>query len=408
MPSSTILLVERDPTTGDVIQTALAGAGYSVDRLDDADQALAQAIDHSLVIVDVTEPARNAADVCREIRQSADLSAIPVLCICQTDEVEERIKFLEAGADDVMAKPFDARELEARVEALLLRFQRSHDHTPMASPNGTTLERRRRLVVVFSPKGGVGTTTIAVNIAVARATEQPDRVLIVDLDVQFGQVATHLDVIPKQTLADLARDGQAMREAELVRGYSARHASGLHVLAAPASPELAESIEPGHIGQILATVIDAYDEIVVDAGSMLDERSLAALEAADRVILPVYPEIAALKAVHTLLDYLNESGSIATKTTIVLNNLFGKEILKMRDVEQGLGAKVTAELPYDPFLYLRAVNEGSPVVIGSPRSTIAANLTSLAATAFGDATVVSGAPVEDRRPRRLAGLLKRT
>src|SRR6266545_806958 len=214
VPSSTILIIERDTKTGDVIQTALSAAGYSVDRLEDADQALAQSVDHSLVIVDVTEPSRNAAEVCREIRQAPDLSAIPVLCICQTDEVEERIKFLEAGADDVMGKPFDARELEARVEALLLRFQRSHDHTPMSSPNGTTLERRRRLVVVFSPKGGVGTTTIAVNMAVARATNRADRVLLIDLDVQFGQVATHLNVIPKQTLADLVRDQQSMREPE--------------------------------------------------------------------------------------------------------------------------------------------------------------------------------------------------
>ena len=78
------------------------------------------------------------------------------------------------------------------------------------------------------------------------------------------------------------------------------------------------------------------------------------------MILPVYPEIAALKAMHALLDYLSEVGSIGAKATFVLNNMFARDILKLRDVESALGSKVAVELPYDPFLYLKAVNEGDP------------------------------------------------
>ena len=91
------------------------------------------------------------------------MAAVPVMCVSATDDVEERIAFLEAGADDVMARPFDARELEARVEALLLRFQRSKDLAPIISADGLTLARARRTVAVYSPKGGVGTTTVATN-----------------------------------------------------------------------------------------------------------------------------------------------------------------------------------------------------------------------------------------------------
>ena len=135
------------------------------------------------------------------------------MCVSATDDVEERIAFLEAGADDVMARPFDAREMEARVEALLLRFQRSKDLAPIISADGLTLARARRTVAVYSPKGGVGTTTVATNIAIAAVAKRPDRVVLVDFALQFGGVATLLDLDPKQTIADVVRDEIAAERA---------------------------------------------------------------------------------------------------------------------------------------------------------------------------------------------------
>jgi pilus assembly protein CpaE len=312
------------------------------------------------------------------------MAAVPVMCVSGSDDVEERIQFLVAGADDVVARPLDARELEARVEALLLRFQRSRDLTPVISADGLTMHRARRTVAVYSPKGGVGTTTIATNIAIAAVANRPDRVVLVDLALQFGGVATLLNLDPKQTLADVVRDEAALREPELLRTYAMRHDSGLHVLAAPAAPEVAESVTPVHVTQILKMLLDGYDMIVVDAGSTLDERVLAIFEAAETVILPVTPEIAALKAVHALLEYLSEVGSVGLKTTFVLNNVFAREILKPRDVESFLGTKMSVELPYDPFLYLKASNEGVPLVTGAARSTPAERLIKLSAAAFGE------------------------
>ncbi len=406
MPASTILLLESDPASGEVISSVLTKVGHTVTTIADADEAFARVVEHQLAILDVVTGPKSVVDICREIRSTPALARIPVLCVGQSDDVEDRIRFLEAGADDVMAKPFDARELEARVEALLLRFQRSKDMTVL-SADGLTVTQQRRTVAVHSPRGGVGTTTIATNVAMAMARQKPDRVVLVDLHLQFGQVATHLNLQVKQSLADVARDESAMREPELLRTYAIRHDSGLHVLAAPASPELAELVTAEHVGRILTTLLDSYDWVVIDAGSWLDERTMTVFEHADSVILVVCPEISALKALHGLLDYLNEAGSVAAKSTFVLNNQFSREILTLRDVESALGTRVATELPYDPFLYLKSVNEGVPIVLGAPRSLPAERFEKLAATAFGtDGAVTLGAE-PPKRASRFGGLIRR-
>ena len=404
MPASSILLLESDPVVGAGIEAILTGTGYALTQAASADEALRLAADHQLVIVDVVTGVRSGIDICAEIRATPSLSAVPVMCISASDDVEERIRFLEAGADDVMARPFDARELEARVEALLLRFQRSKDLSPGVSTDGVVMTRARRAVAVFSPKGGVGTTTIATNIAVAAAASRPTQVVLMDLALQFGGVATHLNLRPRQTLADIVRDDSAVREAELLRSYATPHSSGLHVLAAPAQPEAAETITQSHVDRILGTMLDAYELIVIDAGSTLDERVLAVFERADTVVLPVYPEIAALNAMHTLLEYLTETGTLGNKAMFVLNNAFAREILKSRDVESALGSKVAFELPYDPFIYLKAVNEGIPVVIGASRSIAAERFTRLSAAAFGLDGVGAARGQEEQRS---GGLFRR-
>jgi pilus assembly protein CpaE len=402
---SRILLAERLGAEADSIAPLLNAGGHAVTVVNDAANALRQAGTHEIVILDRLADERGALDICRAMRADADLAAVPVLGLTPADDVESRIAFLEAGADDVIARPFDARELEVRLEALVFRFRRSKELAPTLAPSIIAGEPHR-IAVVFAPKGGVGTTTIAVNVAMAKANEAPDKVVVVDLDLQFGQVATFLDVTPRQTLADLVRDEQALKEAELLRTFATRHDSGLHVLAAPGSPEAARLVEASHVEQLLRTILGTYDYVVIDAGSTLDERTLVAFERANALILPVYPEIAALKALHSLLDYLAESGSVAGKTTFVLNNVFARELLKLRDVESSLGTRISLELPYDPFIYLKAVNEGRPVTVGAPRSVAADRFRQLSRQVFETAGLV-GAPTTPepaavptgRRPR---------
>ena len=406
MPAARILLVDTDTAASSQILDILNGIGYTVTAISKAADALDHVAEHQLVILDVVSGPKSADELCAEIRAMPMATPVPVLCVSQTDEVEERIKFLEAGADDVVAKPVDGRELEARVEALLLRFQRSRDPAPASSGDGVVMTAPRRIVTVFSPKGGVGTTMIATNIAVVAAGKRPDRVVLVDLDLQFGGVAPQLDIEPKQTLADVTRDSTAMKAAELLRGYAVKHGTGLHVLCAPPTPELSELITPEIVKSLLATLTSGYDHVIVDAGSVLDERTMIALEAADSVVIPVYPEIPALKAVRSLLEFLNDQGTLGTKTTVfVLNNAFARDILKQRDIETVLGTKIVYDLPYDPFLYLKSVNEGVPIVLGAAESLASMKLVKLAGTVFGEDG--SAVPVEPQRRGLFGGLRRR-
>jgi len=406
VPTTSILLLETDPNAGDTIRGALSRAGYAVTTVLDVDAATRAASEHQLVVVDVIGSGRSAPDACQILRGVPALASVPLLCICQTEDVEERIRFLEAGADDVIARPFDARELEARVEALLLRFQRSRDLTPISVP-GADMHNGHRTVAVFSPKGGVGTTTIAVNTAILANQMHPERALILDLDLQFGAVATHLDLRLNNSLADLARDDEAMKDPDSLRAYVSLHDNGLAVIGAAGSPEYAQLVTANHVERLLATVATSYEAVVIDAGSTLDERTLAVFELSDCIVIPFVADLGALRAVRTMLDYLNDTSSVITKAMFVLNDIFPKEPLKSNDVITALGTKIAFELPYDPSLYVKAINEGVPLILGAPKSAAADRLSRIAHAALGgDRASIESAHGERRRG--LGGLLRRS
>ncbi len=412
MAATNILLVESDPTAAEALGAKLATAGHAITIAPDADEAFRAAAAHGLVVIGTVAGERTGIDVCRELRATPALAAVPVLCIAASDDVEERIAYLEVGADDVIARPFDERELDARVEALLLRFQRSASLTPVAAAGAPVVGGKRRIVAVYSPKGGVGTTTIATNLGVVLAGRPGVQVVLVDLDLPFGQVALQLNLRTASTVGDLARDRTALEEPELLRTYATRHESGLLVIPAPTSADDAAMITGEQVGRIVRSAAAAFDIVVVDAGSSLDERALAVLDAADVIVLPVVAEISSLKVVHALLDMANRTGTIGTKTMFVLNHIFARELIKARDVESSLGAKLEGSLPYDALVYLKAVNEGYPVVRGAADSPAADALRRLAAAAIplegGAAAVGSTAPAnQDKRGGLFGGLRRR-
>jgi pilus assembly protein CpaE len=404
--TSRILLISD--ATDDAVATALETPSHVVTRVADAKAALTAEGAYEVVVIDLSLDYLEVIDARRAFRESPGLAPVPVLVLSHGDDIDERIELLEAGVDDVMIRPIDPRELDARVEALVLRYQRSRGQArdeagpPAIAPRAAD---ERRLIAVFSPKGGVGTTTVAVNLAVAMAGRSPDRVVIIDLDLQFGQVSTHLNLVPRHSIADLARDDVGLRDPGVFQTYIDRHASsGLAVLSAPASPDGASVVTDSTVQRLLETASKAFQIVIVDAGSQLDGRTEAVLKRATDIIIVVTPEFPALKAVHAMRDRLEASVDHLAETSFILNQTFAREILRLRDIEEALGTKIALTIPYDAFAFLKSVNEGVPVMVGAARTPAAMELDRLA-TRISGIQATDDAP--DRRPRGLGALFGR-
>lgn len=401
--TDTRILLLGNPSS-DTLGKVLGRPGRALTRVDDTAQLVAAAAEHDIVVLDIVPPPQTLADVCRELRAASEHADMPVLAITSTDDVEDRIKLLEAGADDVMVRPIDERELDARVEALDLRHRRSKELRP-STLVAATRRPGRRLIAVYSPKGGVGTTTIAVNLSLAVAARDPDGVALVDMTSIGGHVATHLDLVPKLTIADLIRDSQGMISPEILKStYLTRHERGLLVLAGSSRPDASPLMSGEDSVRILEGVLTAVPTVVVDLGSNLDERAVGALEAADDVIIVVSPDFPALKSAVAFFEYLSESASRAAEPTVVVNEIYALQTLTPADIEQALGRRVAMRIPYDPLLYLRAANQGQPVFAGAPTSQAARRFDQLAGVILGeDAPQVT----PEQRRRGLAGIFGR-
>jgi len=388
----------------ETLNKVLGKPGRALTRIEDPDALAAAAAGHDIVVLDMVPPPRTVADMCRALRGNADLAEMPILAITSSDDVEERIRLLEAGADDVMIRPIDERELDARVEALDLRSRRSKELRP-STLVAATRRPGRRLIVVYSPKGGVGTTTVAVNLALAIGARMPDAAAIVDLTPMAGHVATHLDIRPKLTIADLIRDSQGLISPEILRStYLTRHEAGVQVLAGSPTPSTATLMSGEEASRTLEGLLAAVPNVVADLGSHLDERVVTAMAAADDVVVVVTPDFPTLKATHAFFEYLNENGAHVPEPTVVVNEIYALQTLTPGDIENALGRRVAIRIPYDPLLYLRAANQGTPVFAAAPTSQPARRFDHLAAILLGEDAPV--AAVEQRR-RGLAGIFGR-
>jgi pilus assembly protein CpaE len=223
-------------------------------------------------------------------------------------------------------------------------------------------------------------------------------VVLVDLDLQFGQVATHLNLTPKLDFARLADDDDARTDPEALAGYLTPHPSGLMVLASPTSPDSAARISVEEVEQVIETLRTVFDFVVVDCGTRLDPRTIWVLEQAQANVFVVFPELGALRAMSDLIHFLGEAAILQGRTHFVVNHMSARELLKTRDVENLLRSRPTAEIPFADVDMIRSVNEGTPIVLSKPSSPVGLAIQRLTAALVGAELRSTSKPSKERRP----------
>jgi Flp pilus assembly CpaE family ATPase len=239
--------------------------------------------------------------------------------------------------------------------------------------------KRGKVVTIYSSKGGAGRTMVAANLAVALAQYYPDRVVLLDLGLTFGHIASTLDLQPHTSLASM--EGAAIHEfdAEMLHHYLVRHASTLRVLAGTLRPEDGERVTQQGVQRLLEGLRRCFDFVVVDTDPNFSDVTMEALQSAERVIYLLTPEMTSVRdgseCQRIFSDVLNMP---LERIWYVLNHPYAARTLDRRQVEQGLGQRVHCELPYGGDAAMQAVLRGQPVTVSEPGTPIARALDRLA------------------------------
>lgn len=311
-------------------------------------------------------------------------------------------RLVAAGARDVLGRPVQYAELLSSIRAVIATESDRRSRALVAVNGGAQLSGRGKLVVVVSPKGGSGTTTIATNLAVALRQMSGGRVVLADFGLQFGDVGVHLNVWSKYTLQDLLSRVEDIDDAMLAPVLQ-QHSSGISVMLSPNSPEVAAEITGEQIDLVIDRLLERNSWVVADTWSFLDEVSWSLLRRADEVVVVTTPEVPSLKNVKHFLEYTRQQALIQGRVTLVLNRFPSVDGISLQDVQQHLRQPVSANIPSEGRLVTHSVNRGIPVTISHPQSWVSQSLFKLAGHIAGDHVNAISLTPDTRKTKDMAG-----
>jgi pilus assembly protein CpaE len=292
-----------------------------------------------------------------------------------------------AGAREFLVKPFSSDELTASIRQVYAREKEKLSRFQMApvaggggSSNDGRGETQGTVVAIFSPKGGVGRTTLAVNLGVAASTELGQRVVVVDASFQFGDVGVLLNLNPKnKSIADLIPELEH-GDLESVETFVIAHSAGIRVLLAPPSPEMAELITPAGVKRVLEVLRATYDLVIVDCTSWFNDTTLAILDTADVVLTMLSLEITSIKNMRLFLEVAEQLGYEDGKVRLVLNRADSTLGIRVADVEHSIGRRVDHTIVSDGRSVVYALNRGVPFFLSNREAQVSQDVLRLATT----------------------------
>ncbi|GAB3196826.1 hypothetical protein GCM10027062_06960 [Nocardioides hungaricus] len=380
------VVVEPDAADLAELLTAVPDGAHGVDGTARLRSWLGEHTEEFLVLLGPGLPLDEALAVCEELRVGRPTVSV----VLARDAIDAALltRAIKAGARDVVPHTdLDAvAAASARAHQLYVALRGSA--APSTPPGG-------RVVTVFSPKGGVGKTTMAVNLALALAGRGARRVCLVDLDLAFGDVAITLQLFPTHSI-EHAIGSEDTLDSSLIDSLLTRHEDGLMVLPAPPQPDVRERITPALVSRLLAMLRETFEFVVVDTAPAFDEPTLAALDETDECVVVATLDVPTLKNVRVALETLEVLGIARGHRHLLLNRADEAVGIGPAKVESILGMSVAAQVATSVDI-AAATNAGTPIVSGRPDHPSSAAIRGLAAQLAGHPA--EAAP-ETATPRR--------
>jgi len=399
-----VLVVDDIPETRDHL-TKLLGFESDIDVVGAAasgHEALEMAVRLSpdVVLMDINMPDMDGITATEQLSSTAPGAAVVMMSV--QGEADYLRRSMLAGAREFLVKPFSSDELTASIRQVSARERDKQSRlavAPAPSTNGMSNgsaptvggdSREPGLIVaVFSPKGGVGRTTVAVNLAVAAATELGKRVVIMDGSFQFGDVGVLLNLNPKsKSIADLIPELDA-GELDSIDTFLIDHSAGIRVLLAPPTPETAEMITAAGVKKVLESLRMNHDLVVVDCTAFFNDTTLAILDSADVILTMLSLEITSIKNMRLFLEVAEQLGYESGKVRLVLNRADSALGIRVADVEHSIGRKVDETVVSDGRSVVYALNRGVPFFLSNREAQVSQDILRLARSVVGERSKTS-------------------
>jgi pilus assembly protein CpaE len=402
-----VLVVDDIPETRDHL-TKLLGFETDIDVVGAAASGrealeMAARLSPDVILMDINMPDMDGIAATEQLSSSVPGAAVVMMSV--QGEADYLRRSMLAGAREFLVKPFSSDELTASIRQVSARERDKQSRMAVApvavGASGVAGSRSGGsgepglVVAVFSPKGGVGRTTVAVNLAVAAATELGKKVVIMDASFQFGDVGVLLNLNPRsKSIADLIPELD-VGELDSIDTFLINHTAGIRVLLAPPSPETAEMITASGVKKVVETLRRDHDLVVVDCTSYFNDTTLAILDAADVILTMLSLEITSVKNMRLFLEVAEQLGYESGKVRLILNRADSALGIRVADVEHSIGRKVDETIVSDGRSVVYALNRGVPFFLSNREAQVSQDILRLARSVVGERSKTG--TTDDRR-----------
>lgn len=390
------VVVDPDPDAVDLLLESMAPGSHAVESVERLQAWLQAHTDEYIVVLGPTLTPEESLRVCESLRTTRPMISVVVACATLAPELMSAA--MRAGARDVVTTHDQA--------ALTGAIDRAHQlYLALRGPAGGV--HVSKVISVFSPKGGVGKTTVAVNLALALNDRGARRVCLVDLDLAFGDVSITMQLFPSHSI-EHAVGSEGTLDVEMLDGLLTRHQDSLMVLAAPSHPDSRERVTPQLVARVLHTLRETFDFVVIDTAPGFDEQVLTALDETDEIVLVATLDVPTLKNVKVALETMDLLHIAMHRRHLLLNRADDAVGINADKVEGILAMPVAVEVSTSLDV-AAATNAGRPIMLSDPDHQMSAAIRALATELAGEPLTAPGAahpaaggpPAAGRRGRRL-------